>query len=171
MPNTKTLSSAWCGTCQRRIEKPVFTTASQSELSVWWKMALSKEDVRVLLRHYFKKGLNASATAREICAVEGEGTINERDARRWFRRFRSGDMSLQNRPRTGRPLTTNTEALVNAVELNPQASTRVLATEVGASQSSIVRHLHRLGFKPRHPQMVPHELTPAQKTDITYDSA
>ena len=125
-------------------------------------MAEEKLVCRVLLRHYWKKGLNAAAAAKEICAVEGEGTVHPSTARKWFQRFRSGDTSLDDKPKSGRPVTTDIDALLNAVEGNPGASTRQLATEVQSSQTSVVRHLHQLGFRSRQPRMVPHDLTPAQ---------
>ncbi len=35
-----------------------------------------KYDILVLLRHYWKKGIIASAATRQICEIEGEGAIN-----------------------------------------------------------------------------------------------
>ena len=130
------------------------------EYTVFSTMAEEKLVCRVLLRHYWKKGLNAAA--KEICAVEGEGTVHPSTARKWFQRFRSGDTSLDDKPKSGRPVTTDIDALLNAVEGNPGASTRQLATEVQSSQTSVVRHLHQLGFRSRQPRMVPHDLTPTQ---------
>ena len=47
------------------------------EYTVFSTMAEEKLVCRVLLRHYWKKGLNAAAAAaKEICAVEGEGTVH-----------------------------------------------------------------------------------------------
>ncbi|CAF5021655.1 unnamed protein product, partial [Rotaria sp. Silwood1] len=48
-------------------------------------------------------GNNASAAARNICAALGEGAVADRTCRDWFKRFREGDMSLEDRPRSGRP--------------------------------------------------------------------
>ena len=129
------------------------------EYTVFSTMAEEKLVCRVLLRYYWKKGLNAAAAAKEICAVEGEVLCT---ARKWFQRFRSGDTSLDDKPKSGRPVTTDIDALLNAVEGNPGASTRQLATEVQSSQTSVVRHLHQLGFRSRQPRMVPHDLTGAQ---------
>ena len=115
-------------------------------------MAEEKLVCRVLLRHYWKKGLNAAAAAKEICAVEGEGTVHPSTARKWFQRFRSGNTSLDDKPKSGRPVTTDIDALLNAVEGNLRASTRQLSTEVQSSQTSVVRHLHQLGFRSTQPK-------------------
>jgi hypothetical protein len=43
---------------------------------------LEKYEVRVLLRHYWKQNYKATAAAKEIGDVEGEGAVNERTAQR-----------------------------------------------------------------------------------------
>jgi hypothetical protein len=58
-------------------------------------MEMEKYAVRILLRHYWKQSHKAAAAAKDICDVEGEGTVNERTAPRWFRRFASGSLSLE----------------------------------------------------------------------------
>jgi hypothetical protein len=47
-------------------------------------MEMEECEVRELLRHYWKQNYEASAAAKKICDVEGEGTVNERTAQRWF---------------------------------------------------------------------------------------
>jgi len=59
-------------------------------------------------------------------------------------------------------VTTDIDALLNAVEGYPGTSTRQLADEVHTSQTSGVCHLHQLGFRSRQQRMVPHDLTPTQ---------
>ncbi|CAF3726921.1 unnamed protein product [Rotaria sp. Silwood1] len=54
-------------------------------------------------------GNNASAAARNICAALGEGAVADRTCRDWLKRFRKGDMSLEDRPRSGRPLESDIE--------------------------------------------------------------
>jgi transposase len=60
-------------------------------------------ELHVLLRHYWRKNLDAKAAAKAICDVEGEGTVAPRTAQKWFRRFNEGDFDLEDRPRSGRP--------------------------------------------------------------------
>ena len=78
-------------------------------------MCDEKIAIRVLLRHYWKKGLSTRAAAEEICAVEGEGVVKKTTAAEWFKRFNEGDTSLQDKPRSGRPSTVD-EALLEAVK-------------------------------------------------------
>jgi hypothetical protein len=36
---------------------------------------------------------------QKICDAEGEGAVNERTAQRWFKRFASGNLSLEDEQR------------------------------------------------------------------------
>jgi hypothetical protein len=49
------------------------------------EMESENYEIRVLLRFFWKKGAKAAAAAREICQVEGPGTVSTRAAQRWFR--------------------------------------------------------------------------------------
>lgn len=118
--------------------------------------------IRVLLLHYWKKGLSAAGTTKEICDVEGQGTVSERTARFWFHRFNEGDTSLEDKKRSGRPMVVNQEELRDLVEQQPTSSTRGLSNDLGASHNTIARHLHNLGFAKKNPLSVPHELTEQQ---------
>ena len=52
----------------------------------------------------FHCGRNASQTARNINEVFGDNVANEKTVGQWFKRFQSGDLSLENQSR-GRPAT------------------------------------------------------------------
>jgi len=107
-------------------------------------MLEEKVYIRALLLHYWKKGLSAAAASKEICAVEGEDTIAERTAQKWFKRFKNHDMDIEDNPRSGRPTIVDHEQLQAAVEENPGSSTQELADELGPSQSTIWRHIRML---------------------------
>ena len=120
---------------------------------------MEKIETRVILRHYWKQNFTASAAARQICQVEGEGKVSNRTARKWFKQFSQGDTNLTDKKRSGRPKTINSEAILNAVEINPSTSTRRLTAELGIPKTSIVRHLHSLGKINKCCREVPHNLT------------
>jgi [histone H3]-lysine36 N-dimethyltransferase SETMAR len=108
----------------------------------------------------FQLGNNASAAARNICTALGEGTVAERTCRDWFKRFREGDISLEDYPRSGRPVECNVEQLQALVEDNPRLTTRELSTTLGCNQSTIDRHLQQMGKVSKLGSWVPHQLTP-----------
>jgi hypothetical protein len=45
------------------------------------EMECKNYEIRVLLRFFWKKGLRARAAAKEICEVEGQGTVGTLKAR------------------------------------------------------------------------------------------
>jgi hypothetical protein len=57
-------------------------------------MEMEKYEVWVLLRHYWKQNYKAIA-AEKKSDVEGQHVVNERTAQRWFKRFASGNLSLE----------------------------------------------------------------------------
>jgi histone-lysine N-methyltransferase SETMAR len=119
-------------------------------------------EIRVLLRHYWKKGLSARATAAEICKVEGEGTIGKTTAIKWFKRFEDGDFDFEDKPRSGRPCVLDEEDLRAALEDEPSSSTRDLADKLGVAQQTVVNYLHKFDFVHKKPRPDSHELTDAQ---------
>lgn len=125
-------------------------------------MENEKLEIRVLLRHYWKQDYKAGAAARKICEVEGQGVVSTRTARNWFKRFNDGRTSLKDYARSGRPVEVDSDALRQAVEANPGASTRRLSDDLGISQRSAVNHLHRLGKVQKSCRSIPHELTAEQ---------
>jgi hypothetical protein len=58
-------------------------------------MEMEKYELRVLLRHYWKQNYKTATAAKKKCDAEGEGAVNERTAQRWFKRFASGNLSLE----------------------------------------------------------------------------
>ena len=121
-----------------------------------------KTVIRVLLRHYWKKGLSGAAAARKICAVDGKDVVKEDTARWWFRRFGEGDTALEDQSRSGRPSVVNSADFPVMVDRLSCSSTRTLAEELNVSQSTVVRHLKNLGYSSRSCFRVPHELNEIQ---------
>ncbi|KAL4705901.1 hypothetical protein ACJJTC_017483 [Scirpophaga incertulas] len=58
---------------------------------------------RHILLLYFRKGKNAAQASKKLRDVYGEEALKERQCRNWFDKFRSGDFSLKDDQRTGRP--------------------------------------------------------------------
>ena len=66
-------------------------------------MEPTKEHFRHILYYHFRKGKNAEQVAKKLRSEYGDKALKERQCQNWFRKFRSGDFSLKDEPRSGRP--------------------------------------------------------------------
>lgn len=121
--------------------------------------------IRYCLLYEFKSGLNASAAARRIQQAFGEGCVAERTAREWFARFRSGDESVQDKPRSGRPSTVDNDRLRTVVESDPRQTLSEIANSLTCSRSTALEHLRAIGKVRKLNKWVPHKLSEQNKID------
>lgn len=126
-------------------------------------MSVKKWQLRELIFKQFQLGHNATEAARNICAMTGKASTTDRTCQRWFAKFRSGNTHRKDKKRSGRPSTINKRALRRAIEADPSKTTRQLAPELHSSQSTVNRHLHKIGKKNKRGQTIPHELNETQK--------
>ncbi|EYC29690.1 hypothetical protein Y032_0006g3127 [Ancylostoma ceylanicum] len=76
---------------------------------------------------------------------------------RWYKRFDSGDITLEDRPRSKRPTVVNDNDLQDALKARLEADTCMLAKTLDCDQAAIVKHLHGFGYCKIVPTWVPHE--------------
>uniref|UniRef100_A0A914CD66 Mos1 transposase HTH domain-containing protein n=1 Tax=Acrobeloides nanus TaxID=290746 RepID=A0A914CD66_9BILA len=95
--------------------------------------------------YHFEKGWKAADSFRDLNGLFGEGTIDESQVRRWFRRFKSGNTSLEDEEGRGRRSDFDDQALLAAVEEDESLTTRMLAEQFDVDHSTIVRRLKKLG--------------------------
>ena len=72
-----------------------------SSLFSKFQMTLDKIELRVLMRYRWKRQLSARYTAEEICDAEGEGSFHYTTVSLWYKRFDSGNLNLEDQPRSG----------------------------------------------------------------------
>ena len=53
---------------------------------------------------------------KKICAVCGEGAVTDRTGQKWVVKFRAGDFSLDNAPRSGRPVEVDSDQMETLTE-------------------------------------------------------
>ena len=113
-----------------------------------------------IMLSYFKKGKNAAETPqKKTCAVYGEGAVTDQTCQKWFAKFRAGDFSLDNAPRSGRPVEVESDQIETIIENNQRYTTREIADILKISKSSLENHLHQLGSVHRFDVWVPHKLS------------
>ena len=59
-----------------------------------------KKRFRHIMFYYFKKGKNTTEMQKKICSVYGEGAVTDQTCQKWFAKFRAGDFSLDDAPRS-----------------------------------------------------------------------
>jgi histone-lysine N-methyltransferase SETMAR len=116
------------------------------------------------LHYEFKLGHSATVAAENINRAYGSNTVDVRVAQLWFSRFRAGDESLEEAPRSGRPSIVDEEALLSLVEADPRQTLATLADTLKCSIATVDRHLHALGKVRKLEKWVPHKLTADNKT-------
>lgn len=127
----------------------------------YYMMSLS--DFRPIFLYEFKLNQSAAETARKINQAFGNDSVNERTVRRWFAKFRSGDFSLEDEPRSGRPRVIQDEDLRTLVETDPSQTVRGIAEELGVSSHAVFDGLKRIGKVKKLEKWVPHDLNDRQK--------
>lgn len=72
----------------------LFTTVSL-RLTVNYNMECKNKHFRHILLFYFHKGKKAAEAHKEICEVHSVDCLRERTFQNWFKKFRSGDLSVE----------------------------------------------------------------------------
>ena len=106
---------------------------------------MSTRDFRNIFFYEFKLGRNAAQTARNINDVWDEGSVNECVVKRWYQKFRSGNTSLDDMHHARRPSAIDNELFKQLIEADPCKTKREVAEELNVGQSTVVRHLKRIG--------------------------
>ena len=79
---------------------------------------MNRNEIHLILLYEFKLDHKAAEASRNINFAFGAGTVSERTAQEWFQKFRSGDMSVEEKEGRGRPSKIDSFELKAVVELN-----------------------------------------------------
>jgi len=111
------------------------------------EMETDTEQIRHFLFSDFDKGSNEAAACHNIQQVYGEDTVNDSTCRRWFRKFRDGEKSCQERG--SRQTMRNSQ--------NP--TVEELGETVQVHRTTVERRLESLGFTTKLDRWLPHQLS------------
>ncbi|VDO92645.1 unnamed protein product [Heligmosomoides polygyrus] len=97
-------------------------------------MAELSTHIRHELLYEFESGHSAAEACRSLCRVFGSEALSVRSVYSWFERFRSGNRSLEDEPRSGRPTTIPLDELRKLAEQHPYEGVRYFAAESHAER-------------------------------------
>ncbi|XP_047503790.1 histone-lysine N-methyltransferase SETMAR-like [Pieris napi] len=122
-------------------------------------MSESNEEIRYILKFYYKKGQNATQAAKFFCDVYGPSAVSVRVAQIWFKHFQSGNFDVKDPSRCGRPMTDKMDAIFEKVEQDRHISSYDVAEERGIDHKTVLAHLKKTGYTKKLNTWVPHHLT------------
>ena len=112
---------------------------------------MQKRAFRHILLFYFRKGKNAAQAAKKLRDVYGEKALKERPCRNWFNKFRSGDFSLKDEKRSGRPNEFDDDQIQAIIESDHHVTVQLIEEMINIPKSTIDRHIKnfilRLGLE------------------------
>ena len=124
---------------------------------------ISLRDFRPILLYEFKLNQSAAEIDRKINQEFGNDSVNECTVRRRFAKFRFGDFSLEDEPRSDRPTVIQDEDLRTLVETDPLQMVRGKVKELGVSSHAIFDGLKRIGKVKELENWLTHDLNDRQK--------
>jgi len=118
-----------------------------------------KQHLREALLFCFNLKKTAAESHRLLVEAYGEHALSEPSCREWFRRFKSGDFSVEDKERPGQPKKFEDEELEELVDQDPCQTLQELSESLNVDKSTVSRRLHSIGLVQKLGNWLPHELT------------
>jgi len=102
---------------------------------------------------------------KKYVPVYGEDVVSERMCQKWFAKFRSGEMNIEDASRSGRPVTTDVDQITALIDSDRQITVREIAARLKIGKSTVSEHLSKLQMIKKLDVWVPHDLTEKNRID------
>ena len=125
----------------------------------------SSNEIRVVMKYLWAKGMKTSDIVKEINEIVGEGCLSKSVAYRWIEKFQGGNYSVEDEVRTGRPPRSDLKQGINALlQIDPYQSARSLASQLSVDKNTVIRVLEKeMDMRLINFKWIPKELTSSQK--------
>ena len=101
----------------------------------------SKVHIRHCILFQFNLGNKATDATKNICEAYGKDALDIRKCQRWFKKFRSGNTSLEDEPGRGRVSDFDKDTLRSVVKANLRMTQNDFAETLYSSQKTISRQM------------------------------
>jgi transposase len=125
---------------------------------------MEKEEQRFVMKSVWLKGWGAKRIHEQLKSTLGDDSYGVSQIKIWLQKFRNGDLSCKDSPRSRRPLLTLEPQLEAFMQKYSFASARVIAQHFLTTAPTVKDVLQReLGMRKFSRRSVPHFLSLAQK--------
>ena len=121
-------------------------------------MECKNEHFHHILLFCLCKGKNAAQVAKKLLDVYGEEDLKDKQCRHWFDKFRPGDFSLKDEQRLGQPNEVDHDQIKAIIESDSHVTMREIEEMLKIPESTIDRHIQRLGLVKKLDIWISHEL-------------
>ena len=121
---------------------------------------LTKQHLREILIFCFKWKKSAAEAHRMLVEVYGDTAPTDKSCREWFRRFKNGDFSVEDKPRSGQPKKFEDKELEALLEENQSQTQEELAESLGVTQQVVSVRLRAMGMIRKQGNWMSYELKP-----------
>jgi len=119
---------------------------------------LTKQHLREVLIFCFNWKRSATEAHRLLVEVYGDTAPTDKSCREWFRRFKDGDFSVEDKPRSGQPKKFENKELEALLEEDQSQTQEELAESLRVIQQAVSIRLRAMGMIQKQGNWVPYEL-------------
>lgn len=123
----------------------------------------TKQHLRESLLFCYNLKKSAAEARRLMTEAYGEYALSEPTCREWFRRFKTGDFSVEDNKRSGQPKKFEDDDLQGIIKEDACQTLEEIARTLNVDRSTAGKRLHALGMTQKHGKWLPHDLTERQQ--------
>lgn len=106
----------------------------------------NKQHLREVILFHYNSGKSAAESHRLLSETYQEHAPEEITCRRWFARFKSGDLDVKDKERTGQPKKFEDAELEAVIGQDPCQTQSQLAELLAVSREAIAKRLKKLNY-------------------------